>query len=268
VILAWLNTVPLWMIGALLLASLLGAANLGRKLRARGRHPAEETQSEGYSVTAILGLLALLTGFTYSLAIQRFETRRQLVLDHANAIGTTYLRVQLLPEPHRARLSGLILAYTDNIVALARRPSAARLARDDELLTSLWAASAAAYDSIKALPYATSFVASMNSLIDFDGARRASRSAHIPAVVYVVLLVYLIGTAAVLGYAMKSPRGRISAAFLLILLTLSQLLILDIDRPTAGSVLESQGPMEDLLRSLKHQPPAVFDRWRDPDMSP
>ena len=57
----------------------------------------------------ILGLLALLTGFTFSIAIGRFETRRELVLEHANAVGTAYLRVQLLPEPHLARMSGLIV---------------------------------------------------------------------------------------------------------------------------------------------------------------
>jgi hypothetical protein len=264
----WLNKAPLWMVGAILLAALLAAARFGRRLRTRGRNPAEETQSEGYSVTAILGLLALLTGFTFSLAIERFEARRQLVLQHANAIGTTYLRVQLLPEPHRTRLSGLIVDYTGNAIALARAPTPARLTKDDEILTSLWAASAAAYDSIKTLPYATAFVASMNSLIDYDGARRASRSAHIPTIVFAVLLVYLIGTACILGYVMKSRRGQFSAAFLLLLLTLSQLLILDIDRPTMGGVLESQKPMEDLLQSLKQQPPAVFDRWRDRQRPP
>ena len=264
----WLNKAPLWMVGAILLAALLAAARLGRRLRIRGRHPAEETQSEGYSVTAILGLLALLTGFTFSLAIERFEARRQLVLEHANAIGTTYLRIQLLPEPHRTRLSGLILDYTGNAIALAEAPSPARLAKDDEILTSLWAASAAAYDSIKALPYAAAFVASMNSLIDYDDARRANRLAHVPAIVFAVLLVYLIGTAFILGYVMKSRRGQLSAAFLLLLLTLSQLLILDIDHPTAGTVRESQAPLENLLRSLKQRPPAVFDRWRDPKMSP
>lgn len=251
----------------ILLAVLLAAARLGHGLRIRDRLPAEETQSEGYSVTAILGLLALLTGFTFSLAIERFEARRQLVLEHANAIGTTYLRVQLLPEPHRTRLSGLIMDYTANAIVLAQAPSPARLTKDDEILTSLWAASAAAYDSVKALPYASTFVASMNSLIDYDGARRATRLAHVPPIVFAVLLVYLIGTAFILGYVMKSRRGQLSAAFLLFLLTLSQLLILDLDHPTAGTVRESQVPLENLLQSLKQQPPGVFDRWRDPERS-
>jgi hypothetical protein len=273
VILDWLNNAPIWMLGTVLLWALLLAAGLGRIMRPRAHQKDGDSQGEhgeGYSVSAILGLLALLTGFTFSLAIERFEARRQLVLEHANAIGTAYLRIQLLPEPHRARLSGLIVQYTDNAIALASAPpgnTAPLLARDDDILTQLWAATAAGYDSIKPLPFAGTFVAAVNSLIDEDGARRAARSAHIPTEVFAVLLIYLIGTASVLGYVLRSRRGLLAAAFLLFLLTLSQLLILDIDRPTTGSLRESQKPMMDLRESLKQQPPAVFDRWRDPARS-
>jgi hypothetical protein len=268
VILDWLNSAPIWVLGATLLAALLAAALLGRIMRPRAS--TKEDHGEGYSVSAILGLLALLTGFTFSLAIERFETRRKLVLEHANAIGTAYLRVQLLPEPHRTRLSGLIVQYTDNAITLARaRPEAAAslLAKDDDLLTQLWAATAAGYDSVKALPFSAPFISSINSLIDNDGARRAARSAHVPIEVFAVLLIYLVGTAGVLGYVLRSRRGLFAAGFLLVLLTLSQLLILDIDRPTTGSIRESQTPMADLSASLKHQPPAIFDRWRDPERS-
>ena len=174
---------------------------------------------EGYGVSAILGLLALLTGFTFSLAIERFETRRELVLQHANAIGTAYLRVQLLPEPHRMRLSTLLTAYTDNAIALAGAPAgegAPLAAKDDEFLTRLWAATAAGYDSVRELPFSNELVSSMNTLIDTDGARRAARSAHVPTVVFAVLFIYLVGTAGVLGCMLKSPRGRFAGIFLLI----------------------------------------------------
>ena len=104
----FLSTTPIWILGLVLLAALLAAARLGRATRHR-HADAKDDHGEGYSVSAILGLLALLTGFTFSLAIERFESRREMVLEHANAIGTAYLRIQLLPEPHRARLSGLIV---------------------------------------------------------------------------------------------------------------------------------------------------------------
>ena len=262
----FLSTTPIWILGLVLLAALLAAARLGRATRHR-HADAKDDHGEGYSVSAILGLLALLTGFTFSLAIERFESRREMVLEHANAIGTAYLRIQLLPEPHRARLSGLIVEYTDNVIALANAPpgkTAALVAKDDDILTRLWAATAAGYDSIEHLPFAGTFVSAVNSLIDMDGARRAARSAHVPIEVFGVLLIYLVGTAGVLGHVLRSRHGTFAAAFLLVLLTLSQLLILDIDRPTGGSIRESQKPMADLRETLKHQPPAIFDRWRDP----
>jgi hypothetical protein len=274
VILDWLNNAPIWVLGVILLVALMVAAGLGRVLRPRAHHKdggSKDEDGEGYSVSAILGLLALLTGFTFSLAIDRFETRRQLVLEHANAIGTAYLRIQLLPEPHRARLSGLIVEYTDNAISLASAPpgnAPPLLAQDDDILTRLWAATAAGYDAIQHFPFAGTFVASVNSLIDMDGARRAARAAHVPTEVFAVLLIYLVGTAGVLGYVLRSRRGLFAAAFLLVLLTMSQLLILDIDRPTTGSIQESQKPMADLRESLKHQPPAIFDRWRDPERAP
>jgi hypothetical protein len=262
----WLNTAPILVLGLILLIATLGAAYLGWRMYERGPRPEDDKDGgEGYSVSAILGLLALLTGFTYSLAIDRFETRRQLVLEHANAIGTAYLRVQLLPEPHRARLSGLIGEYTDNAIALASAPpgkTAQLLAKDDDIMTRLWAATAAAYDRVEDKPFSTVFVASINSLVDNDGARRAARQARVPTEVFAVLLIYLVGAACVLGYMLKSRPGRLAGAFLIVLFTLSLLLILDIDRPTTGIMQESQRPMEDLRASLKNQPPAVFNRWR------
>lgn len=61
----------------------------------------------------MLGLLALLLGFTFAMAMSRFEVRKQLVLDEANAIGTTFLRAQLLPPPARQEISDLLRQYVE-----------------------------------------------------------------------------------------------------------------------------------------------------------
>ena len=78
----------------------------------------EDHNQEGYLVGSLLGFLALLMAFSFSMALDRYEERRHLVIQEANAIGTAYLRTQLLDEPHRGRLSGLLVAYTDNRIAL------------------------------------------------------------------------------------------------------------------------------------------------------
>lgn len=267
----WLNDIPLLLLGLLLLVAMIITALCGyavRQSQDRKDPKAEISESQqGYIVSAVLALLGLLLGFTFSLAIERFEARRALVLEDANAIGTAYLRTQLLGEPHRTRLSHLIVEYTDNMVLLAKAPPIQippLLAVDDKLLTDIWAATAAGYDSIRDLAYSSTFVSAINSMIDEDGARRAARQAHVPTPVFAVLLIYLIVTAGVLGYVLSTRRGRVPALFLMALVIMSLLLIIDIDRPTTGTLRESQLPMEQLRNSLKTTPISTYDRWRQP----
>jgi hypothetical protein len=222
---------------------------------------------EGYIVSAVLGLLALLTGFTFSIALDRFDTRRERVLVEANAIGTTYLRAQLLEEPHRSRMSGLLIAYTDNRVALAsadREQRPALLRRNDALVTDLWTATVAAFPTIRDFDFSSAFLETMNLVIDMDAARKAARRAHVPPEIFLALFFYQLVTAAVLGSVLVGRSGRAVALLLYVLFGSSVLLILDIDRPMTGSITESQDAMILLRQSLEAQPPAVFDRFNAP----
>src|SRR5262249_6207064 len=145
---------------------------------------------EGYIVSGVLGLLALMLGFTLAMAVERFEARRLLVLEEANAIGTTYLRSQLLAEPHPTRLSRLLVDYTDNRIVLATAPRddvPRLLAKNDQFLTDLWAATSAAFETIKGLDFSSSYLETMNHMIDLDASRKAARLAHVPTEVLVVL---------------------------------------------------------------------------------
>jgi hypothetical protein len=271
---AWLATTALIPVGIVLFLAMCVAAGLGSVLRPRRRQPTTDAAKdgsdgqEGYIVSAVLGLLALLLGFTFSLAVDRFDARRHLVLEEANAIGTVYLRAQLLPEPHRSRTSDLLVRYTDNRIALAEAapgPAQQRLlASSDAMLTDLWSATSAAYDEIKGLPFSGVYLDSVNHLIDLDASRKTARRARVPAEVFLVLFVYLVTAAGVLGYVLREIRGRIAGGFLLVLLTLSFLLIIDIDRPTSGGVVEDQAPMRDLRQSFAAQPASVYDKWRAP----
>lgn len=267
----WIATAPLPVVGGALLLAMISAAAVGMLLRRR-QHRAEAEPSdrsdtqEGYITSSIFGLMALLLGFTFSLAVDRFDTRRGRVLESANAIETTYLRAQLLEEPHRTRVSNLLIAYTDNAILLAAaKPDAegqALLARHDQLLTDLWAGSAAAFDSVRTIDFSSAFLDSMNTLLDADAARRAARQARVPATVFQVLFVYLVVSAGALGFVLTGRGGRRAAIFLLSLMTLALLLILDIDRPILGTVRESQNAIIAVRKGMAERPPAAFDRWR------
>ncbi|MET0294715.1 MAG: hypothetical protein ABW042_06815 [Phenylobacterium sp.] len=261
-----LSETPIGLIGLVLLALMIAAASAASWLRRRwfvGPEGEERDNSdqEGLVISAVLALLGLLLGFTFSLAVDRYEFRRGLVLEEANAIGTAYLRSQLLPEPHRAKMTGLLTEYTANRLRLARLErgrTAELLARNDALITELWTETVAVWPSIRGFDFSSAYVDSMNLVIDLDTSRKAARLARVPAEVFALLFVYAVAAAGVLGYVLSSRRVRRSSTALLVLLCLTLLLIVDIDRPVGGGVSEEQLPMELLQGSLKSWRPEVF----------
>ena len=102
---------------------ILVASEIGRRLGVRAGSAGGDNVStlEG----AILGLLALMIGFTFAMALSRFEARRDAVLNEANAIGTTALRARLLPPPHNTQALKLLREYVHVRLDIAQRiPSA------------------------------------------------------------------------------------------------------------------------------------------------
>ncbi|HEU0310047.1 MAG TPA: hypothetical protein VFR36_02340 [Sphingomicrobium sp.] len=257
--------VALVIFGSMVLAALIGFGVHKLELRlTRGRQESEQSQ-ESYLIGAILGVLALLMAFSFGMALDRYEERRHLVIQEANAIGTSYLRVQLLDEPHRARLSKLLVDYTDNRIELATTSpdnAASSLKRNDQLLTDIWAAVVAARESALRHNITTPLLMTLNEVVDLDAERKSSRTMRVPAPVLLLLYFYLVLVAAVLGYVLKEQRVRLCGAFF-ILLTIYASVIADLNRPTSGTIQESQEPMLMLQASLKSQPPASFERYRN-----
>src|SRR4051812_12386856 len=256
---------PTWLIALVVVALLLCSAGTGQLVRRRlpVERSDEEKVGEQLIVSAMIGLLALLLGFTFALAIDRFDTRRTLVLEEANAIGTTWLRAQILDEPDRARLSRLLQGYTDNRIRVASEPDRARrmalLAISERYQHELWRATVAAIRPIRNLEYAPVFVESMNLTIDLGASRKAARRAHVPPRVLTILLIYMCVSAYAIGHVLVGFRMKWVAGVLLVLLTMSYMLILDIDQASRGGVREVQYPMEDLLADMRAHPPASFE---------
>jgi hypothetical protein len=227
-----------------------------------------EAGQQGYLVTTVFGLLALLATFTMALSLDRYETRRQLVITEANAIGTAYLRAQLMPEPHRSRISGLLVAYTDNRIELATTTDPAviraRGATDQRLLDQIWAAVAASVDEIQLRGFANAYLQSFNDVIDLDTERTVARLTRVPDEVLWVLSFYMAAAAGLLGYVLEGRRGRVSGVIMIALLSASMLLILDINQPTAGGIRESQEPMRALSKTFHARSPQVFDMYKAP----
>lgn len=121
-------------------------------------------------------------------------------------------------------------------------------------MTDLWTATVAAFPTVRSVDFSSSYLETMNNLIDLDAARKAARDIRVPPDIFFVLFVYLVVTAGVLGYVLVGGRGRAAAGFLFVLLAMSVLLVIDIDRAKQGGITESQAPMLRLRDSLRAQP--------------
>jgi hypothetical protein len=249
---AWLSTATTAGIAGVLFALVLVAFVAGRVARGVVNSGASK-EGDTFLISSVLGLLALMLSFTFALAADRFEARRIFVQQEANAIGTMYLRAQLLDEPHRSRISGILLSYTDNRIALASAPRERippLLEANDRLLTEFWNASAAAFPSIRGLDFSSTFFDSVNLVIDLDGSRKSARLARVPSEVFALLFLYVTASAAALGFTAIDRRAMSFTGLFLVLLLLFLLVIIDIDRPGDGGIRESQRPMERLRATL------------------
>jgi hypothetical protein len=117
-----LVALPLWSIGGATVALLLLSAKVGILPGKYQNRRSESTPMEpiGEIVAAMLGLLAFMLGFTFNLASARFDNRKALVIEEANALGTTYLRAGLLAEPYRTRSRNLLREYVKARVAFVQ----------------------------------------------------------------------------------------------------------------------------------------------------
>ena len=206
---------------------------------------------------SLLGLLALIVGFTFLMALTRFEARREAVLNEANAIGTTALRARLLPEPHRTESLKLLREYAQiRIDYIPTGKSFAELPtlidRSNNIQQALW-------QQVKALSAKDNnmvptglFIQALNEMIDNQGKRLSALRNYIP---YVVLLS-LFGIAAVAcgfaGYAsgLDPLRTRLPVFITAFLVCSVVFVILDLDHPNVGFITISQQPMIDTAASL------------------
>ena len=257
------NDAPLALLVLALFVGLLVARELGGWLGRRLQGATDgDASDQGHILSGALGLLALLIAFTFGLALDRFETRRELVVAEANAIGTAEMRVRLLDAPYGPRLSQLYVRYAGTRLRYGQASAAAKppLERESAELRALIQAEAlAALQPIRTTPLAASVVAAVNDSLDVGVTREAAHEARLPATVLLALGVYAMVSAGVLGYVLAGGRRphRALSTLLFVLLTLAIGLILDLDRARSGSIRVSQLPMEKLVAGFAATPPAA-----------
>jgi len=250
------------LIAVVLLAALFGCGEIGYAIAYRRGLAADATRAQfGNIQGAVLGLVALLLAFTFSMAVQRFDVRKQLVGDEANAIGTLQLRAQLLPEPQKSTVAALLRRYVEARIAYANAgidPLRLSVAgRETEVTQNLLWAQAVSLAARDDKSYAASlFTQALNDVIDLPSKRQAAMLNHVPETVIWMLLLSAALSLAVVGYGfgLGQKRNNFSLGALSILIALVIMLILDFDRPRRGLIEVNEGAIIALRAGLAPPP--------------
>jgi len=226
-------------------------------LRVHASRDAARKGTIGGIQAAVLGLLGLLLGFTFAMAVSRFDTRRALVVQDANAVGTAYLRASLLPEEHAGAVEDLLRRYVDLLVEYQphfddRAKFAEGLRLGAGVQEEIWAHAVAAAKKDPSAVVAIA-VASLNDVLDAESERLAAGRARIPSGVWAILLIVSGLGCLTSGYASGAEgiRSRFSSLVLPCLVAIVLLLIFDLNQPRHGLIGVSQQPLWDLQASLK-----------------
>jgi len=255
-----LDAIPIWLFLPLAFAAGTLAVEAGYRfgLWRHARAAEEKSAPVAAMVASLLGLLALLLGFTFSLAASRFDARRQAVLEEANAIGTTYLRARLLPEPERSQVLALLREYAElRAGGMTEARVGEVLERTPGLHERLWSLgeAVAARD-----PHSITtglFLQALNATIDVHSRRvLVGLRSRIPPILWLVLFGLSLTGMASVGYQAGLSETRRSPEMPLLALAFAAVLVLivDLDRGHEGTLRVGQQAMVDLVRSMRPTP--------------
>ena len=252
-----LDIIPLWLLFPLGFLLILTCCDIGFRL---GRNFAKQEivgvkESAAVTLGAVLGFLAFMLAFTFNTSANRFQERRDVVIEDANAIGTTYLRAKMVAEPEGSEIRKLLREYVDNRVgAIDLNNAGERIAKAEHLNQLTW--DQAKIVAAKApTPITAIFVQSLNEMIDINTKRLTIVLYHrVPNWIWFSLFILMMLGIGSLGYQnglnskMRSPT--IIAATLCFAIVL--LVTIALDRPGSGLFSVDQAAMDSVRREMQH----------------
>jgi hypothetical protein len=233
------------------------AARLGVALRRRRPLADDEKEDFGVVQAATLTLLALIIGFSFSMATSRYDLRKNYEEAEANAIGTEWVRAGLLPAPDAARVRTQLRRYTDLRIAFYRTRNSSELqqvnADTAQLQNDMWNTV-----QVPALqqptPVTALAVSGMNDVLNSQGYTQAAWWNRIPTSAWALLIVTAICCNVLIGYGARNDRGRVVLLTVFpIVVSISFLLIADIDAPRGGLIRVKPQNLVALADSLPKQ---------------
>jgi hypothetical protein len=206
-------------------------------------------------VGATLTLLGLIIGFTFSMAVSRYDQRKNYEEAEANAIGTEYLRADLLPDAEQAKVRALLRDYLDQRVLFYQTNDGERLQQINrataQLQAELWSAVLAA---ARPTPLLALAVSGMNDVLNSQGYTQAAWWNRIPVAAWVLMITIAVFANAMFGYgARRRKAGVLHMLVLPLVLSIAFFLIADIDSPRRGVIRVNPQNLISLAHSLHAQ---------------
>ncbi len=217
------------------------SAWLGTLIRRRRRDSTGAWRDDlGIVEAATLTLLALIIGFSFSMAVDRYNQRKNYEEDEANAIGTEYLRVGLLQAADVVKVRGLLVQYLDQRVLFYTATDEQQLqqinARTDKLQTELWSVVQAA-GSAQPTPVVALAVAGMNDVLNSQGYAQAAWWNRIPVTAWALMLAIAVCANLLFGCSAKETKVKFVLLLVLpLIVSIAFLLIADIESPRQGFI--------------------------------
>lgn len=258
-----LDKFPLWAVfgATAIIVSVAFEGGFRAGLLAKLKENGDLSAPVGAMVGVVLTLSAFILAFTFGVAAERFNDRRVLVIEEANAIATTYLRSDFLPDQNRLEVQNLLRKYLGSRLELAhslkRRPDhslvTSSVAESEKIQDLVWAQIRQVARNQLDSDVIALFIESLNDTIELQSKRvAAGMYARLPKLVWIVLYLLIVLSMFGLGYQFGVAGKRNWPVTFAAVLSLAVviLLIADLDRPLEGFLQTSNKPLYDLARKL------------------
>jgi len=250
-----IRSVPLWLIAIALVLVSLGVCELALKVAQYRESHGKGHGSVSFVITPIFALLAFMLASTFSMGLQRFDSRRMALMSEVEAIGTEFDRASLLDEPGGTAVRQQLRAFAHCRIMPPESEveAAAARARDCRTIQNrMWEQTRASVQPVRLTALGSYIVFGMNDVLNAATRRDISVRSFIPNTVLTVLILCILAASASLGLAVADTKSRFrpSVILLLSLYGLCFILILDIDGSMKGSIEVSQLPMQELATRL------------------
>jgi len=257
---SFLNQVPIWVGGLLFLGVLLGALEIGFRVGLRQRDEWRDAEEGGGNLvlTSVLALLGLILAFTFASGISHYKERKLALISEANALGTAFLRADMVADPGRTELKKALLDYARTravkIGSFYSPEKFRELAeQSSQAMAKLWPVIQQILQQEKPGPMEASLVAAVNDVIDYHTIRMAAVFDKLPPIV-LVLVVFITATSLAVAGFNAGVSGRMSRwrmTMLALVLAGVVTVIQDFDRPLAGLIHVSQDSIYSAIAEME-----------------